>query len=167
MSTQVSFHRIASTSVIIINTEHLKTLPGLLKVMQVALGCLTVGILGHYIKWTYKSSYDVMLPELFFLLVATTCLITTALLLFSCMFSISTAAMLPKTLFMSVLQGMLAYLLTCCSVNYIRELVARNENYDINEIGYNSKMFAGVIGIINTLLYIISTICSVRSFRRG
>lgn len=60
---------------------------------------MAVGIIGHYITWNSYSEYQV--SELFFLLISTTCLIATSLLLFSCIFSIATAAILPKTLFVS------------------------------------------------------------------
>ncbi|XP_050740158.1 uncharacterized protein LOC127010317 isoform X2 [Eriocheir sinensis] len=208
MSTQVTVHRMVTTtttSAFLINVGYLKTFPGILKIFQVLLGCVVVGITGHYIHWTSRSQQFV--PELFFLLIATACLITTSLLLFSCLCSIATASIIPKTLFETLyhiaasclyfasalylliyltnktyrdnyyvaktaasvvlLHATLAYLLVCSSINLLREVVARNEGYKIYERGYNSKIFSGALGLVNCALYVLSSIYSVRTFRRG
>ncbi|XP_047493153.1 uncharacterized protein LOC125041853 isoform X1 [Penaeus chinensis] len=168
MSTQVTVHRMVTTtttSAFLINVGYLKTFPGILKIFQIILGCVAIGIIGHYIPWTRTA--DFMVPELFFLLIATACLITTTLLLMSCLCSIATASIIPKTLFVVLLHGTLSYLLVCSSINLLRELVARNEGYKIYERGYNSKIFSGALGLVNTALYILSSIYSVRTFRRG
>ncbi|XP_042242767.1 uncharacterized protein LOC121879967 [Homarus americanus] len=208
MSTQVTVHRMVTTtttSAFLVNIGYLKTFPGILKIFQIILGCVAVGITGHYIHWTSRSEYVV--PELFFLLIATACLITTSLLLFSCLCSIATSSIMPKTLFETMyhivasllyfasalyllihltnktyrdnqyvaktaasvvlLHGTLSYLLVCSSINLLREVVARNEGYKIYERGYNSKIFSGALGLVNCALYVLSSIYSVRTFRRG
>ncbi|XP_045137289.1 uncharacterized protein LOC123519828 isoform X3 [Portunus trituberculatus] len=168
MSTQVTVHRMVTTtttSAFLINVGYLKTFPGILKIFQILLGCVVVGITGHYIHWSTRS--EQVVPELFFLLIATTCLITTSLLLFSCLCSIATASIIPKTLFVVLLHGTLSYLLVCASINLLREVVARNEIYNIYERGYNSKIFSGALGLVNCALYILSSIYSIRTFRRG
>uniref|UniRef100_A0A0P4WCF4 MARVEL domain-containing protein n=1 Tax=Scylla olivacea TaxID=85551 RepID=A0A0P4WCF4_SCYOL len=168
MSTQVTVHRMVTTtttSAFLINVGYLKTFPGILKIFQILLGCVVVGITGHYIHWSTHS--EQMVPELFFLLIATTCLITTSLLLFSCLCSIATASIIPKTLFVVLLHGTLSYLLVCASINLLREVVARNEKYKIYERGYNSKIFSGALGLVNCALYILSSVYSIRTFRRG
>jgi hypothetical protein len=63
------------------------------------LGCIVVGLVGNY--FSYNQAY-LFVPELFLLLIATTCLITTACLLFSCLLSISTATIIAKTMFVSL-----------------------------------------------------------------
>ncbi|XP_071547643.1 uncharacterized protein [Panulirus ornatus] len=169
MSTQVTVHRMVTTtttSALLINVGYLKTFPGILKIFQIILGCVAVGIIGHYIKWTYASS-ELLVPELFFLLIASACLITTTLLLLSCIFSIATASIIPKTLFVVLLHGTLSYLLVCSSINLLREVVTRNSGYRIYERGYKSKIFSGAVGLVNCALYIISSIYSVRTFRQG
>ncbi|KAK8382246.1 hypothetical protein O3P69_015285 [Scylla paramamosain] len=208
MSTQVTVHRMVTTtttSAFLINVGYLKTFPGILKIFQILLGCVVVGITGHYIHWSTRS--EQVVPELFFLLIATTCLITTSLLLFSCLCSIATASIIPKTLFETLyhiaalmlyfasalylliyltnktyretfyvaktaasvvlLHGTLSYLLVCASINLLREVVARNEKYKIYERGYNSKIFSGALGLVNCALYILSSVYSIRTFRRG
>ncbi|XP_064084471.1 uncharacterized protein LOC135200087 isoform X3 [Macrobrachium nipponense] len=208
MANEVTVHRMVSsstTSAVLINIGYLKTFPGILKILQIILGCVICGIIGHYITWTRQA--DFLQPELLVLIIAATCLITTSLLVFSCLCSISTASIMPKTLFESMyhlvaaglyiscfiylmvfltgnkryvveyemkiaanvvlLHSTLSYLLVCSSINLLREVVARNEGYKIYERGYNSKIFSGAIGLVNAILYIISSIYSVRTFRRG
>ncbi|XP_076031504.1 uncharacterized protein LOC143019602 isoform X2 [Oratosquilla oratoria] len=166
MSTQVTVHRMMTTSVtsaILLNTGLFKTVPGILKVLQVALGCVTVGIAGHYINYTVRNVYSDLVPELLFLLVATTCLITTALLLFACIFSIATAGMLPKTLFESMYHIVAFILYLSASIVY---LVYLQDNKRV--VGYyETKIAAAAIGLVLTLLYLISAAYSVRSYRRG
>ncbi|KAK4309924.1 hypothetical protein Pmani_018477 [Petrolisthes manimaculis] len=194
-----------TTSAFLVNVGYIKTFPGIVKIFQILLGCVAVGIIGHYIGWNGHSSE--LVPELFFLLIATTCLITTTLLLLSCLCSIATASIIPKTLFETLyhlvatllyfasalyllihlsnkryrdqqyvaktaasvvlFHGILSYLLVCSSINLLREVVARNDGYKIHETGYNSKLFSGALGLVNTALYILSSIYSVRTFRRG
>lgn len=75
---------------------------------------MTVALLGHYIayhknQYVYRAGanyphvpdHAIFIPELFFLLIATTCLITSALLLISCLISIATATIIPKTVLVS------------------------------------------------------------------
>ncbi|CAL4117876.1 unnamed protein product [Meganyctiphanes norvegica] len=209
MSTQVTVHRMVTTtttSAVLLNIGYVKTLPGILKVFQIILSCIAIGILGHYIT-TYTSSREVIVPELFFLLIATACLICTSLLLFSCLCSIATASIMPRTLFEAMyhivacllffaaglclviylkenehyiynyvakmaagvvmFHATLSYLLMCSSINHIWELVNRNHGYKIYERGYNSKMFCGALGLVNTALYALSSFYSIRSYRRG
>ncbi|XP_066941760.1 uncharacterized protein [Macrobrachium rosenbergii] len=168
MANEVTVHRMVSsstTSAVLINVGYLKTFPGILKILQIILGCVICGIIGHYITWTQQADY--LQPELLVLIIAATCLITTSLLVFSCLCSISTASIMPKTLFVVLLHSTLSYLLVCSSINLLREVVARNEGYKIYERGYNSKIFSGAIGLVNAVLYVVSSIYSVRTFRRG
>lgn len=165
MSTQVTVHRMVTTtttSALLINVGYLKTFPGILKIFQIILGCVAVGIIGHYIKWTYASS-ELLVPELFFLLIASACLITTTLLLLSCIFSIATASIIPKTLF-ETLYHIAASLLYFASALYLLILVT-NRNY--RHSYHVAKTAASAVGLVNCALYIISSIYSVRTFRQG
>ncbi|KAG0693511.1 hypothetical protein GWK47_027476 [Chionoecetes opilio] len=164
MSTQVTVHRMVTTtttSAFLVNVGYLKTFPGILKIFQILLGCVVVGITGHYIHWTTRS--QMMVPELFFLLIATTCLITTSLLLFSCMCSIATASIIPKTLF-ETLYHIAASLLYFASALYLL-IFLTNKTYRDNF--YVAKTAASALGLVNCALYVLSSVYSVRTFRRG
>ncbi|KZS15557.1 Uncharacterized protein APZ42_018749 [Daphnia magna] len=87
---------VTTTSAILLNTGYLKTTAGILKLLQLILGCVIVGLVGHYFV---RSSPLFFTAELFLLLIATTCLITTTCLLASCLLSISTATIIAKTMF--------------------------------------------------------------------
>ncbi|KAF2350900.1 Marvel domain [Trinorchestia longiramus] len=146
MSAQVTVHRMTTTTTttaVLLNIGYLKTLPGIIKLFQIVLGIVAVAITGHYIKWD-SSYYENMVPELFFLLVATTCLITTTLLLFSCLCSIATASIIPKTLFVSLMNGTLMYLLLYSSTYKLIKLTERNAGYSIPERGFGLRAFCGV-----------------------
>lgn len=164
MSTQVTVHRMVTTtttSAFLINVGYLKTFPGILKIFQIILGCVAVGIIGHYIHWSQRS--DSLVPELFFLLIATACLITTSLLLFSCICSIATASIIPKTLF-ETMYHIVASLLYFASALYLL-IYLTNKTY--RDSHYVAKTAASALGLVNCALYILSSIYSVRTFRRG
>lgn len=167
MSAQVTVHRMTTTTTttaVLLNIGYLKTLPGILKLFQIILGIVAVGIAGHYIKWD-SSYYENMVPELFFLLVATTCLITTTLLLLSCLCSIATASIIPKTLFETLYHvvAVLLYLSAgLCFIIYLNS--EQNRRYVTN---YGPKTAAAAIGLVNTGLYLFSCFYSIRSYRRG
>lgn len=150
-----------TTSAVLINVGYVKTFPGILKIFQILLGCVAVGIIGHYIKWNNYA--DNMVPELFFLLIATTCLVTTSLLLFSCLCSIATASIIPKTLF-ETLYHIVVSLLYFASALYLL-IHLTNKRYRDNY--YVAKTAASALGLVNCALYILSSIYSVRTFRRG
>jgi len=87
-----------TSSAILLNTGYLKTLPGLLKLLQVVVGAIVVGLLANYTGYWRGYNFVAML---FLLLIATTCLITTSCLVISCLLSISTATIIAKTVFVS------------------------------------------------------------------
>ncbi|XP_047493155.1 protein singles bar-like isoform X2 [Penaeus chinensis] len=164
MSTQVTVHRMVTTtttSAFLINVGYLKTFPGILKIFQIILGCVAIGIIGHYIPWTRTA--DFMVPELFFLLIATACLITTTLLLMSCLCSIATASIIPKTLF-ETLYHIVSSLLYFTSALYLLIYLTERKYHDKDHV---AKTAASALGLVNTALYILSSIYSVRTFRRG
>ncbi|XP_037785912.1 protein singles bar-like [Penaeus monodon] len=164
MSTQVTVHRMVTTtttSAFLINVGYLKTFPGILKIFQIILGCVAIGIIGHYIPWTMTAEF--MVPELFFLLIATACLITTTLLLMSCLCSIATASIIPKTLF-ETLYHIVSSLLYFTSALYLLIYLTEKKHYVADHV---AKTAASALGLVNTALYILSSIYSVRTFRRG
>jgi len=153
-----------TTSAILLNTGYLKTLPGLLILLQVVVGAVVVGLLASYS--TYWRSYDTV-PILFLLLIATACLITTGCLLISCLLSISTATIIAKTLFMPVLLVPESVLYIIGSVYHISAVASRNYGYQVAEYGYGSLMFAGALGAVNSVLYCVSTVLAFRNYRRA
>ncbi|EFX65454.1 hypothetical protein DAPPUDRAFT_333179 [Daphnia pulex] len=93
---------VTTTSAILLNTGYLKTTSGILKILQLILGCVIVRLVAHYFV---RSNPYYFTAELFLLLIATTCLIRTTCLLISCLLSISTATIIAKTRFELVYNG--------------------------------------------------------------
>ncbi|XP_046650413.1 uncharacterized protein LOC124341372 isoform X1 [Daphnia pulicaria] len=154
---------VTTTSAILLNTGYLKTTSGILKLLQLILGCVIVGLVGHYFA---RSSPLFFTAELFLLLIATTCLITTTCLLISCLLSISTATIIAKTMFVSMLLIPESVLYLCATIYHLTIIVSRNAGYSVAEYGYNNKIFAGALGAINTGLYFFSALLAFRIYRR-
>merc|ERR1712137_38188 len=150
-----------TTSAILLNTGYLKTLPGLLILLQVVVGAVVVGLLASYS--TYWRSYDTV-PILFLLLIATACLITTGCLLISCLLSISTATIIAKTLFDLVYHGVALFLYVASSVNLLVEV---NKYSRSGYAGRDTLISAGALGAVNSVLYCVSTVLAFRNYRRA
>ncbi|EFN61102.1 hypothetical protein EAG_05828 [Camponotus floridanus] len=85
-----------SSSMIVINTGYLKSWNGILKFLQLALGIVCVGIIGNEF-----NTYLRFAPQCFFLVITVTFMISTFILLLSCLMSLSTASIISKTIYVS------------------------------------------------------------------
>ncbi|XP_055302342.1 uncharacterized protein LOC129568454 isoform X2 [Sitodiplosis mosellana] len=146
-----------TTSTLILNTGYLKTLPGLLKFSQLIVGAVCVGIIAYHYNRNYHT-YG--LPDLFFLLMATTFLIGTFCLLVSCLFSLSTGGIISKTIYELIYHTVAAILLLIASVYFLVKL-QDYKNYNF----YNAYTAAGALGILNTLLYIWGAVIARKTYR--
>ncbi|KAL1140556.1 hypothetical protein AAG570_000486 [Ranatra chinensis] len=86
-----------TTSAIIVNTGYLKSFPGLLKVFEVILASVCLGIICYY----GHSTRIRFLPVEFFMSVSTAVLVGSFCLLLSCIITLSTAAIISKTIYVS------------------------------------------------------------------
>jgi len=159
MSHSVTITRTVTTSntssTLVVNTGYLKTLPGLLKLVQLILGGVSVGL----VAWYYNNTYGVHTPSLFFLLMATTFLIGTFCLLVSCLFSLSTGGIISKTIYELIYHSIGAILLIAASITLL---------IHVNKYGGNVNekyMIAAIIGLINGCLYVASAVLARRSYR--
>lgn len=151
----------SSTSAIIVNTGYLKTWPGLLKLVQLALGIVVVGLLGYYIN--IYATYHSNVPELFYLLIATTFMIGTFLILLSCLISLSTGTIIQKTTYEYIYHAFAFVLYLIASITFLVE-VNNYKNSSYNFV-YEPYMAAGIIGLILSALYLLSTFFAHRSYR--
>lgn len=148
-----------TTSAIIINSGYLKSWPGLLKLAELILGIVVVGLVSHYFNRYQQYSQT---PEVFFLLMAVTFLVGTFLLLTSCLISISTASIISKTIYEVVYHGFAFILYLAASLTFVIEVNHRKRSYSYD---YEPYFAAAVIGLVISFLYLLSTIFAMRSYR--
>ncbi|XP_031629419.1 uncharacterized protein LOC116344800 isoform X3 [Contarinia nasturtii] len=144
-----------NTSTLVLNIGYLKSLPGLLKLTQLIIGAACVGIISHH----YARYYD-GLPELQFLLVATTFLIGTFCLLVSCLFSLSTGGIISKTIY-ELIYHTVAFVLYLIVSIWLLVKLQDYKRYDF----YNKYTIVGALGILNTLLYLWSAVIARKTYR--
>ncbi|XP_059469217.1 CKLF-like MARVEL transmembrane domain-containing protein 8 isoform X2 [Neocloeon triangulifer] len=149
-----------TTSAILINTGYFKAVPGLLKLGQVILGTIIIGLvattLSRYNNYYYSGS-----EELFFFVTACACLIATGCLLISCLLSISTASIISKTIFELVYHGVAFVLYLIASALAMVHSTGSNKRHD------SLYLTAAILGLFNTILYLASTILAFKSYRGG
>ncbi|XP_024870171.1 uncharacterized protein LOC112453578 [Temnothorax curvispinosus] len=146
----------SSSSTIVVNTGYLKTWSGILKLLQVALGIVCVGIVGH--EFGHYSAYR-STAELFFLLITTTFMIGTFILLLSCVTSFSTASIISKTIHELIYHSIAFGLLLAASLT----LLVHINNY--RRYNYELVLGASICGLVNAGLYLFSTIIALRTYR--
>ncbi|XP_013781292.1 uncharacterized protein LOC106465604 [Limulus polyphemus] len=154
-----------------LHTDYVKSTPGILKAVETVLGTVSFGLLAHYCqpsnplarKWLVAEP-----EEVFFFMTTFVCVVITFLLLLSCIVSFPTASFIPKTLF-ELLYHCLAFIFYLCGSLSVLILVAgHNETaYWSSNYGFEGKITAAVIGLVNTALYFFSAFFSFRSFNRN
>lgn len=150
-----------TTSAILLNTGYFKTYPGLLKLFEMLIGAVVVGITAYYAS-NYYHNFVLQSPEIFFCIVGVTCLVGTTCLLLSCMLSISTASILPKTLYEVIYHSVAFVLYLAASINFIVEVNRTKRTYNNY---YEAYLAAAILGLINTVLYLLSTALAYRSYK--
>jgi len=171
MSHQMTVTRTVTTShhegtAFVLNTGTFKTCPGILKLLQLICAIITTGIMGYYMG-NYSSGYSTQFrSELFFMLISTTCLITTACVIISMVLSIGTASILPRTFF-EVVYHFVAFILMCAaSITLLVILTDRNRGYrGYRTRDYEAKLAAAAIGLILSFLYLCTFVLAIRSWR--
>ncbi|XP_034178395.1 uncharacterized protein LOC117603392 isoform X2 [Osmia lignaria lignaria] len=147
----------SSSTSVIINTGYLKTWGGLFKLLHVALGIVCVAIIGH--RFTTHGGYQYT-AELFFLLITTTFMISSFILLVSCLASLSTSSIISKTIFELLYHSIAFGLYLAASLTFIVH-VSNMKGYSQYEV----LMAAAICGLVNSALYLLSTIVALRTYR--
>ncbi|XP_076180634.1 uncharacterized protein LOC143153398 [Ptiloglossa arizonensis] len=146
----------SSSTAVVINSGYLKTWSGVIKLLQLALGIVCVAIIGHQFT-TYQ--YFVA-AELFFLLITTAFLIGTFILIVSCLASLSTSTIIAKTIYELMYHAIAFGLYLAASLTFL--VYVSNKN---NQRGYEVLMAGAICGLVNSALYLLSTITAVRTYR--
>ncbi|XP_075220045.1 uncharacterized protein LOC142323753 isoform X2 [Lycorma delicatula] len=150
-----------STSAIILNSGYLKTMPGLLKVLEVVGGAIALFLAVYYRD---KYRYATGSPELFFIAITTAFVIGSLCLLIACLISLSTASIIAKTIYEVVFHffGFLFYLVASLIL-----LVDVNNSSQYKYPGHTQFLIASVIGLVLSALYLLSTIFAYKGYRGG
>ncbi|XP_053977463.1 uncharacterized protein LOC128875680 [Hylaeus volcanicus] len=143
-----------STSVII-NSGYLKTWGGIIKLLQLTLGVVCVGIIGHQ----FTTNQYFVTAELFFLLIMTTFMIGTFIIIVSCLASFSTSSIIVKTIYELMYHAIAFGLILAASLTFLVNVSNRNQR------GYEVLMTGAICGLVNSALYFLSTIIAVRTHR--
>ncbi|XP_037919494.1 uncharacterized protein LOC119656890 isoform X4 [Hermetia illucens] len=145
-----------TTSALIINTGYLKTIPGLLKLVQLLLGAACTGVMLWYLDHYIITGS----PELFFLLMSVTFMIATFCLLASCIVSLSTGGIIEKTIYELIYHTIGCILILASSLN----LVVRINDYKRTEL-YDPFLAASIMGLVNAILYCVSAVFARRTYK--
>ncbi|XP_055389771.1 uncharacterized protein LOC129618795 isoform X1 [Condylostylus longicornis] len=151
-----------NTSYIVINTGYFKSIPGLLKLLELILGIICVGIISYYFDYSLvfyvalKRSY-----EIFFLCITVTFMIGTFLIVLACLISLGTGTIMSKTIFEVVYHLFAGILLIIAGLIVVITI----SDYNVNKDKYNCTLAAGIIALVNGVLYLISTFFANKSYR--
>lgn len=140
------------TSALIINTGYMKTIPGILKLFELIIGALCT----FFVAYNFWSHYS-RGTELFFLCIAVACVVGTFCLLLSCLVSLSTGGIISKTIYELIYHSTAFILYLVASIL----IVVKNNRYETS----HPFMVAGILGVINSILYLASAIYAQRSYR--
>lgn len=147
-------------STIIVNTGYFKSWNGILKLLQLALGIVCVGLVGS-ITTTWHPYCATETEKTFFFVISTTFMIGTFIILLSCLVSFSTATILSKTIYEFIYHFIASLLIFAASLT----LLVNVTNHCNSSKFYELLLAASIIGLINTALYIFSTIFAFRNYR--
>ncbi|XP_011300928.1 uncharacterized protein [Fopius arisanus] len=147
-----------STSSILINTGFMRSYRGVLKVLELILGIICTGIMGYL----FDYSIAIRPGHLFLFLMVTTFMIATFILVLSSLFSISSEAMISKTLFEVLYHAIAFGLLLAASINFM--MLISDERRGATRY-YNLHVTVASLGLINSVFYLLSTVFGIRSYR--
>ncbi|XP_076340368.1 uncharacterized protein LOC143240950 [Tachypleus tridentatus] len=157
-----------TSSGIIIHSGYFRALPGILQLLETILGAICLGLIGYY--GSHNANYRISgfvggSEEVALFLTSFGFLVTTFLLMVSCFVSFATSSFLPKTLFEFLYHVFAFVFYLGCSLALLIVVSRRNDRRYYTEYGYEGKMAASVLGLVNAFLYLVSAIFSFRSYR--
>ncbi|CAB3361711.1 Hypothetical predicted protein [Cloeon dipterum] len=132
-----------TTSAILINTGYFKAAPGLLKLGELIVGTVIIGLVATTLS-RYHNYYSSGNEELFFFVTACACVIATGCLLISCLLSISTASIISKTIFLPLLLVPLTLMNLLSAVLLLFTVISRNHGHKVTEDMYSTRIQAAV-----------------------
>ncbi|XP_014236284.1 uncharacterized protein LOC106658715 [Trichogramma pretiosum] len=160
-SVTIQTRTVTTGSPSVINTTFCRSWSGILKLCQVILGVISVGLVGYVISH-YPGAYLPVTETLFFMLIATTFMIASFVLVLSYLCSYTTESIISKTIFELLYHAFAFALLLAASVTLLTKVTrGRYHRSDSEQL----EMGAAICGLINTVLYLISTLFALRTSR--
>ncbi|XP_064467395.1 uncharacterized protein LOC135378325 isoform X1 [Ornithodoros turicata] len=142
-----------------LNCRYCVTIPGFLKLIQMALSAACVQVMLMYCRpsYTYHSwGFLGRGEETVFVLVNFSALVMNAILFTACLLSVPTATAVSKTLvdFM----GNLTHFFGCIgsSLALLSSMLVQQTATSYKEYAFEGKVTVSVLGIVNSLLYLCS-----------
>ncbi|XKL65358.1 hypothetical protein PGB90_008778 [Kerria lacca] len=145
-----------STSAIILNTGYCKTVPGILKIAEIIIAGIIMGLLFVAVERYDLSNY---LAIKFFQYIVVSFFIGSLLLFLGCLVSISTGSIIAKTSYEFIYHGGAFILYTIATLWLIIRL--RDFDYDY----YKYYHISSILGIVNSVLYCVSCVFAYKSYR--
>ncbi|XP_012543304.1 uncharacterized protein LOC105840786 [Monomorium pharaonis] len=141
----------------IINLDYLRSWNAIFKILQLALGTICVGIIGHEFNNTlmYSSS-----SASFFLISTTTFYIGTFILFISYLLSPSAASIIPKTIYELVYHAIASLFLFSGSV----AMMVYIHKFEVKGSYYKAELAASICCLLNTCLYICSAVMGFSTY---
>lgn len=124
----------------IVNSGYIKTFPGLLKLAQLIINAICVGLVAY--NFRHYATYSTGNPELFFLLMTTTFLIGTFCLLLSCLVSWSTGGIISKTIYVSF-----------SKLQFLFRAPFIDQKFSLQELIYHSVAF--ILILIAAIIFLV------------
>ncbi|KAK9890693.1 hypothetical protein WA026_012045 [Henosepilachna vigintioctopunctata] len=162
----VELQHTSSSGGLFLNVGYVKSVSGILKLLQLILGAVAVGLVGYY----YTNSdcgifYALYTADTFFLVISVTFLIGTFLIYLSCIISMSTASLVSETVYEIVYHGFACILYLAASICFSVKTFDRFDNPLCSINGCYKA--AAIIGFFITVLYLLSALYPKRSQVRG
>lgn len=158
-----------SSTAIILNTGILRTPGCLLKLFETILGAVCLGLIAYYNPLAGKNSSGGFMgdPEhTLMFIVSFAFLVTTFLLLISSLISLMAATILPKTVF-EFLYHLFAFIFYLSASLALLITISDQKRSYRRSSDYEAKMACAVLGLINAVLYLLSTVFSFKSYKTG
>ncbi|XP_024870174.1 uncharacterized protein LOC112453579 [Temnothorax curvispinosus] len=135
---------------VVINVEYLRSWNGIFKIIQLVLGTIYVGIIGH----EFNNGYIIYPAEVYFLVATCTFYIGTFILFIGYLMSPSAASIIPKTIYEFLYHSVASILLLAASI----ALMVQIHKQGIILLNYNALLAASICSLLNTILYICNAV---------
>jgi len=155
-----------------LNIPFLQTIPGAFKIAHTVLGMICLSVIAHYCQFFHPltgTSLGVLCGkgDAYFLLVSYGFFVTSLIMLICSIISYFTASFLPKTAFEFAYHLIACLMYLTASLVLLLGIVAVNaERGDFKEPAYEAKIVVSVLGLLNSILYGISTYFSLQSLKQ-